>query len=244
MLERILSRGAAGAERAALEAGRAAGLLTGGQSRPGMVTVAVARRLGLNVDAGCSARQATALNALRADATLVVGPVSARVLRLLGPRVFPAEWCGDARRRPGRRRPGHGDAPPRGRRLVGGRAVVRPRQRRRVARHGRRRGSAGDRVAARLSGSARECDRVRTRCSGSTPGCPTERGSRAAPIVRPSRRLRYSEDPGLRRTSDAGLDGLPSVQGDVLSLMADGAVGQREMAHVGHRPRSVSRRSR
>ena len=92
MLEQIISRGGAGAERAALEAGRAAGLLTGGQSRPGVVTPAVARRLGLALDAGCSGRQAGALNVLRADATLVVGRISDRVRRRLGPRVFRAEW--------------------------------------------------------------------------------------------------------------------------------------------------------
>jgi hypothetical protein len=95
MLEQIISRGLAGAERAALEAGRAAGLPTGGQPRPGIVTPAVARRLGLNLDAGCSARQALAFNVLRASGTLVLGVVSDRLLRQLGPRVFRAAWTTD-----------------------------------------------------------------------------------------------------------------------------------------------------
>jgi hypothetical protein len=90
MLERIISRGAGGVERAALEAASVAGLLTGGQSRPGVAPPAVARRLGLAVDP-CSRRQALLANVRRAQGTLVVGPASRRLLGLLGPRVFHVE---------------------------------------------------------------------------------------------------------------------------------------------------------
>jgi hypothetical protein len=105
MLVQIISCGTNGAEQTALEVARAAVFLTGGQSWCGAVTPAVAGRLGLTIDPGCSARQARALNLLHASGTLVIGPVSQWRLTQLGPRVFQpdsslensgkrlADWC-------------------------------------------------------------------------------------------------------------------------------------------------------
>jgi hypothetical protein len=87
MLQRIISTGTHGVERAVLETAKAIGFLTGGQSRPVTAAPAMARRLGLSVDR-CSTRQARLANARRADGTLIVGHVSDRLVRLSGPRVF------------------------------------------------------------------------------------------------------------------------------------------------------------